>query len=181
MSAPHADLSCRVAWADDAEAMAAVQVAAWRQRYVDVLPTEVLDSLDATTIAAGWHAALAKPTDARNRVLVALERNTVRGYVVTSPATDPDLDPIADGELADLTVAPDATGQGHGSRLLHAAIDTMRADHFGRALVWTAAADDPLRAFYADAGWEPDGAHRTLDLTGDGTVQVKQVRLHCSI
>ena len=177
----HADLSCRVAWADDAEAMAAVQVAAWRQQYADILPAEVLESLDVTTIAAGWHGALTKPADARNRVLVALERTAVRGYVVTSPAGDPDLDSIADGELADLTVAPDATRQGHGSRLLHAAIDTMRADHFGRALVWTTAADDPVRAFYADAGWEPDGAHRTLDLTGDGSVQVKQVRLHCSI
>jgi hypothetical protein len=31
MSTPTADVSVRVAWADDAEAIAAVQVRAWRQ------------------------------------------------------------------------------------------------------------------------------------------------------
>lgn len=178
---PTADVSCRVAWADDAAAIGDLQVAAWQQRYAEVLPAEVLAQLSAEEIAAGWHAALARPSDARNRVLVALAGNTVRGYVVTSPASDPDLDPIACGELSDLTIAPDATGQGHGSRLLHAAVDTLRADKFERVVVWTTATDDPLRAFYTEAGWESDGAHRTLDLTGDGSVQVKQVRLHCSV
>ncbi len=178
---PTADHSCRVAWAADAPAMAAVQVAAWKQRYADLLPAEVLDALDAEAIAAGWQAAMSRPQDARNRVLVALEHDTLRGYVVTGPAGDPDVDPIAHGELADLTVAPEATRQGHGSRLLHAAVDTLRADRFQRALVWVTASDDALRAFYTDAGWAPDGAHRTLDLTGDGSVQVKQVRLHCAI
>lgn len=178
---PHADHSCRVAWAADAAAMATVQVAAWRRRYSDLLPAEVLDALDASAIAAGWQEALGRPRDARNRVLVALEHDRVQGYVVTGPSGDPDADPIADGELSDLTVAPDATGQGHGSRLLHAAVDTLRADHFRRALVWVAATDDALRSFLTAAGWAADGAHRTLDLTGDGSVQVKQVRLHAAI
>jgi GNAT superfamily N-acetyltransferase len=161
--------------------MAEVQVAAWRERYADLLPAEVLDTLDAGAIATGWQEALSRPRDARNRALVALDHDLVRGYVVTGPASDPDVDPIADGELSDLTIAPDRTRQGHGSRLLHAAVDTLRADHFQRALVWITATDDALRAFYTDAGWAPDGAHRTLDLTGDGSIQVKQVRLHASI
>jgi len=181
-SAHHgADHSCRVAWAADAEPMAGVQVAAWRRSYADLLPADLLASLDEQALAEVWRTALTRPADARNRVLVALEHDTVRGYVVTGPASDPDLDPIADGELSDLTVAPDATRHGHGSRLLHAAVDTLRADRFQRAIVWTAATDDVMRAFYADAGWAPDGGHRTLDLTGDGSVQVKQVRLHCAI
>ena len=46
-----------------------------------------------------WRDALAPPGDARNRVLVALERNRVVGFAITSPATDPDCDPVADGEL----------------------------------------------------------------------------------
>jgi hypothetical protein len=33
----------------------------------------------------------------------------------------------------------------------------------------------------ADAGWAPDGAHRELDLRGDGAVRVKQVRLHTAL
>ena len=95
MSTPTADVSVRVAWADDAEAIAAVQVRAWRHEYAGLLPDEVLDSLDVGQFAEAWRGSMAAPKDARNRVLVALERNTVRGFAVTGPAKDPDRDPIA--------------------------------------------------------------------------------------
>ena len=173
-----ADVSARVAWADDAPAIAAVQVRAWRASYADLLPTDVLDALDQDQLAAGWREQLARPKDARQRVLVGLERNTVTGFVLTGPASDPDCDPVAVGELTDLTVDPHRRGAGHGSRLLMAAADTLVADRFRRGVTWLATTDDGLRAFLTGAGWGPDGAHRTLDLTGDGTVTVNQVRLH---
>jgi len=95
-----ADVSARVAWADDAAAIAAVQVRAWRTTYDDLLPAEVLAALDADQIAEGWRLALGRPEDARNRVLVSLERNLVTGFVVTGPAIDPDCDPVTSGELS---------------------------------------------------------------------------------
>jgi hypothetical protein len=64
---------------------------------------------------------------------------------------------------------------------MQACVDTLRADRFTRAVTWLPATADDLRAFLAGAGWAPDGAHRTLDLTGDGSVTVKQVRLHTSL
>lgn len=176
-----ADVSCRVAWSDDAPAIAAVQVRAWRASYAELLPRDVLDALDPEQIAAGWHEALARPADARNRVLIALERNLVTGFAVTGPSTDPDRDPVADGEINDLTVDPHKRASGHGSRLMQAAVDTLKADRFVRAVTWLPAGDDSTRAFLTAAGWGPDGAHRTLDLTGDGTVTVKQVRLHTDL
>ena len=54
----------------------------------------------------------------------------------------------------------------------------MAADRFTRAVLWAVATDDALRKFLTDAGWAPDTAHRELDLDGDGTTRVKQVRLH---
>lgn len=178
---PSADVSVRVAWADDAPAMAAVQVAAWRRDYAGVLPPEVLAGLDAHDLATAWHHALARPADARNRVLVALERATVRAFAVTGPSPDPDSDPVADGEVSDLVVHPDHGRRGHGSRLLHAAVDTLRADRFSRATCWVRTGDDARRAFLVDSGWAPDGAHRELDLHGDGAVRVRQVRLHTDL
>ncbi|MCW2865952.1 MAG: GCN5-related N-acetyltransferase [Marmoricola sp.] len=175
---PTADVSVRVAWADDAEAVAAVQVRAWRESYADLLPPEVLASLDPAGMAAAWRQALAAPGDARQRVLVALARNLVTGFVVTGPTTDPDHDPVATGELSDLTVDPHQRGAGHGSRLLTAAAETLAADRFSTAVSWLPVGDDAQRAFLTGAGWAPDGAHRTLDLLGDGTTVVKQVRLH---
>ena len=173
------DVSVRVAWADDAEAIADLQARAWRESYADLLPAA--DGLQAADFAEVWREALTRPGDARNRVLVALERNRVVGFAITSPASDPDSDPIADGELMEFTVDAAERGRGHGSRLLQAAVDTLAADRFTRAVTWTLATDDALRRFLADAGWAPDTAHRELDLDGTGVVTVKQVRLHTAI
>ena len=178
---PTADVSVRIAWADDAAAIAAVQVAAWRTAYADLLPAEQLAGLVVDDFAAAWHASLTKPGDARNRVLVALERNRVVGFCVVSPGSDPDADAVADGELSEFTVASADQREGHGSRLLQAAIDTLVADRFTRAVTWLRASEDVQRDFLTSAGWAADGAHRELDLHGDGSVTVKQVRLHTAL
>jgi hypothetical protein len=65
--------------------------------------------------------------------------------------------------------------------LLHAAIDTLRSDRFERATVWVNASDDGLRSFLSAQGWADDGASRTLDLYGDGSVVVDQLRMHTDI
>ena len=88
---------------------------------------------------------------------------------------------MSTGELTDLTVDPHQRGAGHGSRLLQAAADTLVADRFSRAVSWLPAGDDTLRTFLTSAGWAADGAHRTLDLLGDGGTTLKQVRLHTAL
>ena len=179
MSTPSADVSVRVAWADDAEAIARLQARAWATSYAELVPAA--GALREADFAQLWRDALTRPADARHRALVALERNRVVGFAITTPATDPDCDPVTDGELMELTVDVDERGKGHGSRLLQAAVDTMVADRFTRAVTWLVAEDDALRAFLSEAGWGADSAHRTLDLDGTGTTQVKQVRLHTAL
>ena len=181
MPHPTADVSVRIGWEDDAPAIADVQVQTWRRAYADLLPAEVLDQLDADAFAERWRDSLARPKDARHRVLVALDRATVTGFAATAPASDPDSDPVSDGEIAELAVRPDATRRGHGSRLLQACVDTLRADRFTTTVMWLASADDGCRRFLTSAGWAADGAHRELDLYGDGTVAVRQVRLHTDL
>src|SRR5215218_2290914 len=126
-----ADVSVRVAWADDAPAIADLQLRAWREMYAGVVPAEALPT-DVEAAAAAWRDSLKASKDARNRVLVALERNRVVGFAITTPASDPDCDPVSDAELMELTVDPAERGKGHGSRLLQAAVETMQADRFGR-------------------------------------------------
>lgn len=182
MTGPTADVSVRVAWADDAPAIAELQLRAWRDMYAGILPDAALPGAEAVETAAElWRESLSSTTDARNRVLVALERNRVVGFTITTPAVDPDCDPVADGELVEFTVDPTERGKGHGSRLLQAAVDTLQADRFTRAVVWTLASDDAFRSFLTGAGWAPDSAHRELDLDGDGQTRIKQVRLHTAL
>lgn len=180
---PSADVSVRVAWAEDAPAIASLQLRAWPEMYAGLVPAEAFpsgpDAVEAAT--AAWRDSLARTRDARSRALVALERNRVVGFALTGPSTDPDRDPVADGELSELVLDPAERRLGHGSRLLQAAADTLRADRFQRAVTWVVASDDALRGFLDGAGWAPDGAHRELDLDGTGAVRVKQVRLHTDL
>jgi ribosomal protein S18 acetylase RimI-like enzyme len=181
MSRPTADVSVRVAWVADSEAIGRIQVRAWREGYADLLPADVLSALDETEFARQWEEAISRPIDARNRVLVSLDRAVVVGFALTAPADDPDARPGQDGQVAELVVDPARRGQGHGSRLVAACADALRADGFVRATYWLNSTDDDLRVFLESAGWAPDGAYRELDLTGDGSVRVKQVRVHTGI
>jgi ribosomal protein S18 acetylase RimI-like enzyme len=178
MSPPTADVSVRVAWSADAPAIAAVQVTAWQSTYAALLPRDLLATLPVAEFTEHWETSIIRPKEARQRVLVALERASVRGFTTTAPSTDGDADPSQDGEVGELVVDPSARRLGHGSRLLHAAVDTMRSDRFTRALTWVASTNDDVRGFLVSQGWAADGAFRELDLDGSGAVTVKQVRLH---
>src|SRR3954463_2283821 len=145
MSSPTADVSVRIAWADDAEAIAGIQARAWATSDAGLVPAA--GDLRAADFTQVWRDALTRPAAARHRALVALERNRVVGFPITTPATDPDCDPITDGELMEFTIDARERGLGHGSRLLQAAVDTMVADRFTRAVTWLVADDDDLRTF----------------------------------
>jgi ribosomal protein S18 acetylase RimI-like enzyme len=181
MEKPSADVSVRLAWAADAPAIAALQVRSWRQRYADLLPAAVLEDLPVDAFTVQWEQSIARPREARHRVLVALERAAVRGFAATMPASDADADPARDAEVTELAVDESSRGAGHGSRLLHAVVDTLRSDRFTRATLWVASTDDRVREFLLDQGWAADGAYRELDLYGDGTITVKQLRLHTDV
>jgi GNAT superfamily N-acetyltransferase len=173
------DVSARLAWPDDAPAMVRVQLTAWREQFAEVLPVEEIDALDPDDLIARWVTTLGAPKDARMRVLVALERADVRGFTLVHPSYDPDSDQVSDGEVGEFVIDPAHQRNGHGSRLLQAAMDTLAADKFTRARWWVNTTDDALRAFVTESGWEPDGAHRELESETGGTV--KQIRLHTSL
>jgi hypothetical protein len=54
-------------------------------------------------------------------------------------------------------------------------VDTLREAGFRTAYAWVA--HDRGRAFLVEAGWAEDGARRTLDLDGSGTVLAEELRL----
>lgn len=181
MPQPHevAD-SVRLAWPSEASSISAVQRRCWQQ-----LPAAqgqaLLTGVDEDTMTQAWAAVLARPSDARQRVLVAVgDGGRVVGFATTGASEDPDAEAGEDGEVDQFWVDPPAQRRGHGSRLLNACADTLRADGFARARWWVLDADVALRRFLAVAGWEPDGAVRTLG-DEDGTVRFEQRRLHTAL
>jgi GNAT superfamily N-acetyltransferase len=174
-------VSVREARPADLAELAAAQVAAWRVGYAGVLPAPALaalDALDPAEIEASWRAALAERADPRAHLLVAIADGRLVGLAAVAPAGDDDLDPATDAELGPLLVRPDRRGEGHGSRLLAAATDLLRADGFRRAVSWLPAADERSARFLAAAGWAPDGARRALDAAG---ARVEEARLHTDL
>ena len=188
----------RPARAGDADALTRVQVASWGCRLAAVVPAELLAELTGEEASAiwrdRWREAISNPPTSRHRVLVAVSdaaapppappaapppaaRSAARevvGLVSAGPATDADRWPGTDAEIYEFRVQPDLTGQGHGSRLLQAAADTLVSDGFRTASTWVLQADLDVRRFLESAGWAADGARGELEVG----VSVPVVRLH---
>jgi len=83
---------------------------------------------------------------------------------------------VQPGEILALGVHPDARRCGHGSRLLNAAVDTLRGKGFSSMSVWLLARDEDTRAFLTAAGLGPDGAYRDRVIDAEGAL-AREVRL----
>lgn len=176
---PVAD-SVRLAHAREAEAVAAVQRRSWADRLPAELAEQMLAGVSLEAMAGAWQQAILRPPEARFRVLVAIGEEQVVGFAATLPSPDTDADLQADGAIDEFVIDRPAQRNGHGSRLLNACADTLRADGFSRARWWLTSTDDITRRFLTGAGWEPDGAHREIG-TEDGSHRIKQVRMHTDI
>ena len=173
--------SVRLALPAEAGQIAALQRRAWSSTPSDELTTALLGEVDLAAMTEAWERAILRPPLAQFRVLVAVAgAGRVVGFAAIGPSDDPDAAGGEDALVAEFVVDPAARGQGHGSRLLNACVDTFRADGFVRATWWVRSTDDDLRTFVTGAGWAPDGAHREIG-TEDDHARVKLIRLHTDI
>lgn len=172
---PVADASARIARPNDASAVGLVQAAVWRAAFGTVVPQEVFDQFDAARFARVWRDSLKTPPSPRHVLLVGCAGEQVVGFAAVGPSIDPDANETS-GEVLALGVHPDARRSGHGSRLLNAAVDTLRGRGFTSMAVWLLARDEETRAFLTSAGLSPDGAYRDRVIDVDGT-PAREVRL----
>lgn len=173
MSAPD---TVRLALPAEAVDIARIQRRAWAESGLLAAAGGGPAADEATRV---WHEAIVKPPLAHLRVLVAIGDGGVVGFAVTGPSGDPDRSE-RDGTIAEFVVDPRHRGEGHGSRLINAAVDTLRQDGYEVATMWVPARDDALRGFLVGCGWGADGAHQEVG-TEDGAPGIKLVRLHTDI
>ena len=121
----------RPARAGDAVSLARIQVASWRCGFAGIVPQDLLAELTSEEAEQvwrdRWREAITSPPTSRHRVLAAVDggpSREVAGFASAGPATDADRWPGTDGEVYELRIYPERTGQGHGSRLLQAVADT---------------------------------------------------------
>jgi ribosomal-protein-alanine N-acetyltransferase len=117
-----------------------------------------LRAIQAAVLAEPWEELLAVAADGPPILLVATPRGpatatedtaTPVGYALA--VTDGDDDA---GYLAELAVAPDAQGEGHGSALLDALVERLRESGVTELRVTVREVDEAARAFYRDRGFE---------------------------
>jgi GNAT superfamily N-acetyltransferase len=172
--------SVRLAWPTEAGGIAAVQRRGWATQLPAELAEAMLGSVTAEEMTEAWHRAITRPPQASYRVLVAVEAGRVVGFASTMPSPDEDGESGVDGQIEEFLVDPPAQRRGHGSRLLHACVDTLRSDGFTRARWWVSVDDEPLQAFLVAAGWAPDGGQREIG-TDDEALRITQVRFHTDL
>lgn len=173
---PLADASVRIARETDAPAVGLVQSVVWREAYAGLLDEDVLATFEPQAFASVWRQSLAAPPQGVYRLLAACAGSQVVGFASIGPSQDPDASPET-GDLSALGVHPEARRVGHGSRLLNAAVDTLRGAGATRMHAWVLASDEATRAFLLAGGLAPDGAFRdrVVSPTGDTAREVRLV------
>ena len=146
------------------------------------LPEGVRAMIAAPVIAAGWETAVAEPPSPEHHVLVATTAGTgaeepaVVGLLGLAPTQSMDAEGHVDEagvqavEITALGVAPADQRQGHGSRLLAAAVDMARQDGARALVAWAVRGDESVSRLLASVGMAPTGAHRVLGV-GEGITE----------
>lgn len=163
--------SVRPAGPADAEAIAAAQLRSWDVHDPELARSARRSGWESTDIARAWRDSMT--TDAGHLVLVAVEGTAVVGFVAIAPSEDADLAGAA--ELVALRVDPEFEGRGHGSRLMAASADMLTQRGTRMLSCWLRADDRRACAFLVGAGWNVDGARRSV--MDDAGAQLAQARL----
>ena len=140
---------------EDAAAIGAVHVAAWRDAYAGLLPDDYLAGLSVTRIAANYHRGLVARRAGEAMFVAeagdAQGRPRVIGFASSGRARRPDL---ADGEVETLYVLPDWREQGLGRRLLRASSAHLAAIGCATAVIWVLSGNH-AQWFYHHLGGKP--------------------------
>lgn len=181
---PTPDAAVRTARASDAEAVGNVQAQLWHAAYGMYLSSELLAKFTPEAFGQVWADSLATPPSQLHRLLVATQGADLVGFVAIGPAEDGSsgertLEQGATGEILVGGVLQNSRRSGHGSRLLNAAVDTLRAGDFGQVQAWVLQIDTATREFAEQAGLVADGAWRERALPGDSVA--REVRLRAWI
>jgi ribosomal protein S18 acetylase RimI-like enzyme len=133
----------RAATAEDARAIAELEVRAWRWAYVDFVDDGDMPTVEERT--ERWR------DEPRDGAFVAEVAGRVVGVVQVGADG-------ATGRLRGLYVDPAAQGAGLGAALHEHALAELTAGGFAEATLEVFAANGHARGFYERRGWTADGA-----------------------
>ncbi|MDE2577767.1 MAG: GNAT family N-acetyltransferase [Hyphomicrobiales bacterium] len=138
--------SIRAARVGDADAVAAVHDAAWREAYRGIIPGAALEAMVARRGPVWWRSAIRRGS----RLLVLEFDRTIAGYVSHGRNRVSSV-PYA-GEIFELYLSPAFQGLGFGRRLFEAAREDLAGAGYLSFVVWALADNDRATGFYRSMG-----------------------------
>ena len=137
----------RPADVDDAAAIAAVHVAAWRSTYRGLLPDDFLESLAEAGYEERWRRILGEES---SRVYVAADGPEIVGFA--SGGRERAGEDGYGGELYAIYVVQAAQARGHGRRLVQAVAGGLVDLGLSDMIVWVLRENAGARKFYERMG-----------------------------
>jgi ribosomal protein S18 acetylase RimI-like enzyme len=139
-------ISIRNARPADAEAIAEVHDAAWRDAYRGIIPGRELERMIARRGPRWWQAAISRGS----RLVVLDFGGRIAGYASYGRNRVPAM-PYS-GEIFELYLAPEFQGLGMGRRLFEAARRALTDHGYVSTLVWALADNQRALDFYTRLG-----------------------------
>ncbi len=145
----------RAATVDDADAIAAVNAAAWRMGFQDVADPKFLATYDGFPDTRRTNLAELPPEAVQ---LVAVEGERVVGWIAAQPCEDDDCDPETTYEVRACYVAPDHWRGGVGRTLMNCVLNNLDRGKWQEVVIWTPADTSRSHSFYESFGFTRDGS-----------------------
>lgn len=158
------------ATSEDARAVAAIHVDAWRAAYASIVPADYLASLSVDSREAMWSECIAVGTP---ELLVVKEDGVVQGWLSFGRCRDEGSSEL-EAEVWAFYVAPSAWSTGAGRLLWLRARELILARGFTSCSLWVFPQNDRAIKFYRSAGFSPDtAAAKNFELGG---AQLQEIR-----
>jgi ribosomal protein S18 acetylase RimI-like enzyme len=163
----------RAATVEDADAMAEVNAAGWREGYRGIVPDSRRNNLPVGRWRREMRAGLEAPRG-RSFTRIAELGGEFAGYCFVAAPGREEPEDSAVCELAALYVDPGVWRRGVGSALVQSAIAEAAARGGEEMLLWTFQENERALAFYRAAGFLEDGGRRPYVPIGAPTVRLRR-------
>ncbi|MEO0636735.1 MAG: GNAT family N-acetyltransferase [Pseudomonadota bacterium] len=139
-------IDIRRAGSKDAEAIAQVHDASWREAYAGIIPAAALHRMIHRRGADWWATALRRGVE----ILVLEVGDELVGYATMGRNRVATLD--YDAEIYEIYMRPEYQGLGFGRKLFQATRQALASQGKGRVLVWALSDNERAEAFYEGLG-----------------------------
>jgi GNAT superfamily N-acetyltransferase len=153
----------------DADTIAGVHIAAWRESYAGRMPEAVLDGFSRDEWRGRWEKRFAElADDPAGAIFLALDSAGLpAGFGCCSRQTSAKLRPLGyDGEISSLYLLRRIQGEGMGRRLVGTMTAHLRAQGCTACGFWVFIDSREARAFYETLGAAPVGIEGVWETFG---------------